>query len=122
MNHDCIMKDFENIIKGLKKEIKDFDADIKIINNRPAVETEANNPFVELGKKVAKEQFGKDLIPEGISFYTDAAVFLPQTNLPAIIYGPGEPDMAHQPNEHITIEDLWESVQFYIGIILKYLA
>lgn len=80
------------------------------------METRANHPFIKLGKKVAKEQFGKNLRSEGVSFYTDAAVFLPATKLPAIIYGPGDSDMAHQPNEDVNIEDLWESVQILYRI------
>ena len=122
IEHESIIRDFENIINKLKKQVEGFNAEIKVLNNRPAVETKKDHPFVKLGQKVAKELFNKELAPEGVSFYTDAAVFLPTTNLPAIIYGPGDSDMAHQPNEHINLDDLWEAVQFYIGMIFEYLG
>jgi len=122
MEHESIIKDFESMVEKLKKQVEGFNAELKVLNNRPAVETGAYDPFIKMGQKVAKELFGKDLIPEGLNFYTDAAVFLPSTNLPAIIYGPGDSDMAHQPNEYIELEDLWEAVQFYIGMILEYLV
>ncbi|SHD76472.1 Acetylornithine deacetylase or succinyl-diaminopimelate desuccinylase (fragment) [[Clostridium] ultunense Esp] len=122
IEHGDIINDFQKIINRLKKKVKDFNADIKVLNDRPAVETKENHPFIELGKRVGKKYLKKDIGIKGLNFYTDAAVFLPATNLPAIIYGPGDSDMAHQPNEYITIEGLWETVQFYIGIILEYLG
>lgn len=122
MDHDSIIKDLEDMINKLKSEVEGFNAEIKVLNNRPAVETKLDHPFIKLGQKVAKDLFNKELVPEGVSFYTDAAVFLPTTKLPAIIYGPGDSDMAHQPNEHIHLNDLWEAVQFYIGMILEYLG
>ena len=122
MEHEDIINDFQEIIEKLKKEVKDFNADMKVLNNRPAIETKENHPFIKLGKEVGKKYLGRDIEIAGLNFYTDGAVFLPATNLPAIIYGPGDSNMAHQLNEHITIESLWEAVQFYIGIILEYLA
>src|SRR5699024_697855 len=122
INHDDIVKDFEAIINKLKEVHPDLNATVKVLNDRPAVETKPDHEFIKLGQKVGNKIFNKNLEPKGVSFYTDAAVFLPTTNLPAIIYGPGSSDMAHQPNEHITINSLWEATQFYIGMILEYLV
>ncbi len=122
MDHDEIIKDIEKIIGKLKEKDDTFDADIAIQNNRPAVETDKNHPFVQLSQEVIKENFNKAVEPQGVNFYTDAAVFLPPTNLPAIFYGPGDANMAHQPNEHITIESLMEATKFYVAMIKKYLV
>lgn len=122
INHDDIVKDFEKIIDDLKKENPSLNATVEVINNRPAVETKPDHNFIKSGQRVAEKLFDKKLQPKGVSFYTDAAVFLPTTNLPAIIYGPGSSDMAHQPNENISIDSLWEATQFYIGMILECLS
>lgn len=122
MKHEDIIKDFEAIIEELKGEIDGFEAAVKIQNNRPAVETELDHPFVKMAQDVIKEEFAKVVEPKGVNFYTDAAVFLPATKLPAIYYGPGDADMAHQPNEHISIDSLLEAVQFYAGMVEKYLS
>jgi succinyl-diaminopimelate desuccinylase len=122
MNHDDIIKDFEEIIVELKAEVEGFEADIKINNNRPAVDTATDHPFVKMAQEVVKQEFDKTIEAKGVNFYTDAAVFLPATNLPCVIYGPGDADMAHQPNEHITIDSLMEATQFYAAIIEKYLT
>lgn len=122
MDHKEIVKDFEKIIEKLSNEIDDFKADIKILNDRAAVETKANHPFVKLAEEIVKEEFGRDIKAQGVNFYTDASIFLPAKQIPCIFSGPGDASMAHQPNEHITIDSLMESVQFYIAMIEKYLV
>lgn len=121
MDHGEIIKDFERLIEKLSNEIKDFKADIKILNNRPAVETKGDHPFVKLAEKTYKEVFGEETKAKGVSFYTDASVFLPAKEVPCIIYGPGDSNMAHQPNEYITIDSLENTIRYYIRLIENYL-
>lgn len=119
-DHSSIYKDIENIFDKIKENDENFKANIEILNDRPAVETKADDPFVKQAQKVAKERFNRQLEPQGVNFYTDASIFLPAKDLPCIFYGPGESDMAHQPNEHITIESYMEAIEFYIAMILEY--
>jgi len=119
-DHKDIYRDIENIFKDLEKEDSNFKASIEVLNDRPAVETKADDPFVKMAQKVIKERFDLDKEPKGVNFYTDASVFLPAKDLPCIFYGPGESSMAHQPNEHITIESYMETIEFYIAMILEY--
>lgn len=120
--HSEIVKDFERIIEKLSYEIKDFKAEIKVLNDRPAVETKASHPFVKLAIETIKEEFGKEVEAKGVNFYTDASIFLPGTNLPCIFYGPGDADMAHQPNEFVPVDGYMECIHFYIAMIENYLV
>lgn len=122
MEHMEIFKDIKTIMDNLSKEIKSFNADVKIINDRKAVETSADNSFVKLAMETIKEEFGKDIKPTGVNFYTDASIFLPAKDIPCIFYGPGDPSMAHQPNEFVDVDSYIESIQFYCALIKKYLV
>jgi len=122
MKHEDILKDIEEIIIKLGRNIENFNAEVKVLNDRPAVETQKNHHLVILAQRVLEEQFGRIEKPKGVNFYTDASVFLPQTNLPAIFYGPGDADMAHQPNEYVKIEKLHEATLFYIEMARNYLG
>ena len=122
MSHSAIIKDFEGIIAKLAGEIPGFKADIKILNDRPAVETKASHPFVRSALGVVKKEFNKDIEATGVNFYTDASVFLPVSGLPCIFYGPGEASMAHQPNEYVLIDNLMEAAHFYCAMIEEYLG
>ena len=122
MSHSSIVADFEAIMAKLKDQIPGFNATVSVLNDRPAVETAPDHPFVTMSQAVILEEFNKTVEAKGVNFYTDASVFLPSTNLPAIFYGPGDADMAHQPNEHISISSFAESIQFYAAMIERYLT
>lgn len=122
MNHDDIIKGFEKLIEKLSLQIDGFKADVKVLNNRAAVETKTDHIFVELAQEVIKEEFNKEVDAKGVNFYTDASVFLPAKQIPCIFYGPGDANMAHQPNERVSIDSLMEAVHFYIAIIERYLV
>lgn len=122
MDHNEIIKDLERLILKLSEEIKGFKADIRILNNRPAVETNKTHPFIKLAQSTFKEVFGEDAEPQGVDFYTDASIFLPAKSVPCIFFGPGDSSMAHQPNEYITLESFEQAVQYYIKLIENYLV
>lgn len=119
--HGAIVKDMEAICKRVEASHPGISTKVRPINDRPAVETRANDPFINMAKAVIKEQFGRDEDVHGVSFYTDAAIFLPGTDIPAILYGPGEAAMAHQPNEYVPVTGLEEAARFYAAMIERYL-
>ena len=122
MSHGQIVEDFENLIAELENQIAGFKATVSVLNNRPAVETVADHPFVTMSQAVIQDEFNKRVEPKGVNFYTDAAIFLPSTNLPAILYGPGDAEMAHQPNESVSVDRMAEAITFYAAIIERYLV
>lgn len=122
MKHEDILNDIISIIDRLKENTKGFNAAIEILNDRASVETQCDDPFVVLAQNIIKEELNKTEEPKGVNFYTDASVFLPATNLPAIFYGPGDADMAHQPNEYVQAKRLLEAAKFYTAIAIKYLT
>lgn len=121
-NHQKIIDNIQEIIKQLEQEIDGFQGTFKITNNRPAVETPVDAPFIQQGVKVAKEALGLELVPCGVNYYTDASVFAPTLGIPTIFFGPGDEKMAHQPNEFVKIEKYIDSIKFYVAMILEYLT
>ena len=47
---------------------------------------------------------------------------LPHLGAPVIIFGPGKPEMCHQPDEYIEIADVEKAANYYKNIILKLLT
>ncbi|NLG85868.1 MAG: M20 family metallopeptidase, partial [Firmicutes bacterium] len=70
--------------------------------------------LVQLAQQLGQELWGRELTPGGVNYYTDAAVLVPGLNLPFIIFGPGEPGLAHQPNEYVDVEKLVAATAFYL--------
>lgn len=52
-----------------------------------------------------------------MNYFTDASVFGPALGVPVILYGPGEPSQAHQPNEWCSVSRIEESVEVYAKMI-----
>ena len=87
----------ENILK-VKMELK---------NNRFPIEISEDNEWV---KKLNDRGF------TGINFFTDASILIRDVpEMPVLLYGPGEPDMAHKPNEYVEVKKYME----YISNLIK---
>jgi succinyl-diaminopimelate desuccinylase len=121
MKHADIVNDIKTICEKAKAMVPGLETEVRPVNDRPAVETAADHPFVRMGQEVIREQFGREAGVYGVNFYTDAAIFLPGTGLPAILYGPGDASMAHQPDEFVPLGKLDEATRFYIAMIERYL-
>jgi len=95
---------------------------ISILNDLPAVATPKDDPFIVQSITTANELFGFKHEPKTVNYYTDASVFAQYLNVPILIYGPGEPEMAHKVNEYVFIKDYINSIKFYIALTMKYLG
>ena len=59
MKHSDIIKEFEGIIAKLQEQVPGFKATIEYLNDRPAVETAIDDPFIKLAQEVIQEEFNK---------------------------------------------------------------
>lgn len=101
----------EEVISRLKQEIKkindipDHNLKFKIINDFVPVETDPKSDFVQFVKNMTAKGFNTDKVELGIiKGGTDASLFI-KTNpdLPVVILGPNEWDLAHQTDEYTTL-------------------
>lgn len=94
---------------------------LKILNDMSYVDTPSDDPFIRTAMKVAG--MAEDAAPRGVNYYTDASIYQPNLNgIPVLIYGPGEPSMAHQPDEWVDVEKYLDSIRYYIALALAYLS
>ncbi|MEM0054281.1 MAG: M20 family metallopeptidase [Nitrososphaeria archaeon] len=127
-NRQVIIEKMYETIEKLKKEITNFKAEMRIINERQPVITSENEEIVKITKELGPLIVGRELGIYGVSFYTDAAIFATKRKIPTIILGPGEYDfrnnisLAHQPNEYVRIENLEKAVMLYFEIAKRILT
>jgi succinyl-diaminopimelate desuccinylase len=120
-DHRAILGQVEGLIADLTRRIPDFQASVKIVNDRCPVETSPSEPAVRRFADVVAQVTGERPVPKGVRYYTDAAVFVPHLNVPMIICGPGDAKQAHQPNEHVEIVKLVQSAKIFTLAALKLL-
>ena len=113
-NHQQSIEDFEKIFAKLKQKNPEFDAEVIVVREADALETDSNCGFVKdfcscLGIIETK----------AVGFTTDGPYFA-SLGAPVVIFGPGKPQLAHKPNEYIEIRDLQKGVDYYKDIIFKF--
>ena len=78
--------------------------------------TATEEPFRKLVEQ-ALNQTGIKISPIVFRGCTNANISAGSLGIPSLIYGPGNLDLAHKPNEHLDIEELLLSAKAYGRII-----
>jgi len=63
---------------------------------------------------------GRTLKRAQVKFFTDASALVTSPELPLVIIGPGESSQAHQPNEHIPLDQFYECISIYYNFMRDY--
>jgi len=115
-NEQDIIDDLQKIFAKLKQKNPQFDAAVSIIRQVRALETNSACDFVK--SFCAAVGINETT---AVGFTTDGPHFA-SMGMPVVIFGPGKPNLAHQPDEYIDINDLEKGVEYYKNIILKFLT
>ncbi len=109
----------KELYRRLKKELGDEVA-IEILVDLPAVSSDEDDPFVEVVYGACGISKGDKGFPKSLPYLTDGSVLQKAyDNVPTIIIGPGQVEMAHQTDEFCYTARLEEAVEIYKNIILK---
>jgi succinyl-diaminopimelate desuccinylase len=114
-NHQAIIADFERIFAKLRSENSQFDAEISVVREVGALETDCKSGFVE--DFCAAVEIGKT---RAVGYTTDGP-YLASLG-PVVVFGPGKSELCHKPDEYIDIADVEKAVEYYKAIILKLLC
>jgi len=115
-NHQEIVLDIQSMLSRLKKEDSNFSFDISISREVPALETDNHSIFVkDFCSAVGVSETG------AVCFTTDGPHFGP-LGLPVVVFGPGNPELCHKPDEYIELSDIEKGAEYYRKLILKFLS
>jgi len=112
-SHERIVQQVLGVLNELTDTIAGFKADLRITNDRVPVMTTPDEPAVARFLSSVERVTGTKPVPGGIHYYTDAAVYVPALNIPMVICGPGDPGLAHQPDEHVQVDKLIEASRIF---------
>ena len=115
-NHQDIIDGVQKIFAKLKRKNLEFDAQVSIIREVEALETDSGCDFV---KAFCSAVGIKETTAVG--FTTDGPFFA-SLGAPVVIFGPGKPHLDHTPDEYIDISDVERGVEYYKNIIFKFLS
>jgi len=114
-NHQDIVRDFEKIFAKLRQKSSQFAAEVSVVRDVEALETDCSCGFV----KDFCSTIGTDQT-KAVGFTTDGPYFA-SLGAPVVAFGPGKPELCHKPDEYINISDIEKAVEYYKKIILRFL-
>jgi len=84
----------------------------EIFNYHPPIFTSPDNPYVKKFMQVAgvKET-------SIIKYCTDGGTIIPEKKIPFIVFGPGDIAQAHQNDEYIELDTLYQSVDTFLDFL-----
>ncbi|MHC4119637.1 MAG: M20 family metallopeptidase [Planctomycetota bacterium] len=114
-NNQDVVTDFERTFAGLKSEHPQFDAEVSVLREMRALETDTGCAFVkDFCSCVGIDQTG------AVGFTTDAPHLI--SFGPVLIFGPGKGHLCHKPDEWIEMRDVEKAASHYEDVISKFLT
>ncbi len=112
--------DHKEVFERLSRELGDEISLIKQVD-LPPVSSNENDPFVQLAYATCQGEGIRSFRAKALPYLTDGSVLQDYyKNVPAIILGPGEPEMAHQTDEYCFISKIKQAVNIYKNIIINW--
>jgi succinyl-diaminopimelate desuccinylase len=94
------------------------EVEMRMVNDMPPVWTEPEGAWVQRVFAISEEMLGERPAVETITAYTDAgSLTRAYGGAPAIVLGPGEPELAHMVNEHCLVSRTEQSVAIIRRIV-----
>jgi succinyl-diaminopimelate desuccinylase len=122
MRHEDVLQEIRRTLDGLRQAIPNFTYEMRVMAERAAVASDPQAPIVDTVRTILQAH-GRQETPKATPGYaTDASVFQPASGAPFVIFGPGIPQLAHQPNEYIEVETYLQSIDLYCELAQRYLS
>ncbi|MGH2348746.1 MAG: M20 family metallopeptidase [bacterium] len=101
----------ERLVAELRAENSLLDADVEVLQMGPPIETPATAAVVRAGQAVATA-LGLDPTVVGYHQASDGRFFA-ERGIPTVLFGPGDPEIAHTTNESVDLDEVLTAAQFY---------
>lgn len=109
------------VLKERLAELLGDEIEIDVIIDLPSVWTDPSNNWLSSLGAHTVTLAGAETAPASVPYFTDASIFTPALgNIPTVVLGPGDPALAHQTNEYVSIKRLEQAVTIYQAALLDW--
>lgn len=117
-----VVKEIREVAERAVKDVPGMrvEVDFARFGGREAILNEPDSEIVQ-GMLRANDYLGFDTKVTGFSMGTDGRHFAEQ-GVPTIVYGPGDPSLAHQPDEWVGVDEVMDATRGYALAALSFLG
>ena len=98
-----------------------FEAEVTFPYVAPAMEVDVRMPVVAELRRAVAAQTGRDPGVHGMLATCDAGI-LSEMGIPSVIFGPGDLELAHKPDEHVKVDELVQAAEIFAALIVRLLG
>ncbi len=120
-NHEKIKEDLAAILADLRKNDKDFNADLEYLADKPVVFMKKDEPIAAAAARAYSDITGKEPVYNGVPGATDGTYLRALKGIPCLVNGPGPRHIPHQTDEYVDIPELEESAEIYLLTMYRFL-
>lgn len=100
-----IISRLTEVVRKTEEEVKGVEMSLEVILSEPPTEINQDHFLVQTLKKNVEEVTGEDVGLVGEKEVTMTKVCM-LSGIPAVVFGPGEDEQKHEPNEKVSIKEL----------------
>jgi succinyl-diaminopimelate desuccinylase len=116
-DHAAIVERINTIAEEMARQYhSDLRVEVAIENEQKPLETDRGDSLVDAAVASVESVRGTSPKVGGVTYGTDAAQLGPGFGIPMVICGPGDPGMAHQPDENVEVEQLVLAAEIYADL------
>jgi succinyl-diaminopimelate desuccinylase len=120
--HDQIVDAVLSIASEIEEETPGLKLEVRVAQDVPAVETALDDPLVKATRAAVSTVLGREPGVRGATYFSDASILTPPTQVPTVILGPGDDRLAHQPNERVEVDQVIAAKQAYAVLARRLLG
>lgn len=120
-DEDELITKIQRTLERVKDEVEDFKYELEVIERRPCVSTDPDNPLVKAVDKAYRSVTGREPPYNGVPGATDGTFLRAWKGIPVVVVGAGGREVPHQVDEYVDIDQLVETTRIYALSILYFL-
>lgn len=119
-SHDEIVARLESCLADLEAKDPDFEADLKVIEERPPTETDVDDPLVRAVAAAYTQLTGEQPRYNGVPGATDGTFLHAWSGVPIVITGAGDRTIPHHKDEWVDVDELLKTCRLYAATALYF--
>ncbi|BBL79844.1 succinyl-diaminopimelate desuccinylase [Rubrobacter xylanophilus] len=119
-DHGELVGRLENILSRLRSADADFDAGLRVIEERSPTETPPDEPLVRAMAAACRRLTGREPRYNGVPGATDGTFLHAWADIPVVVTGAGLREIPHHADEWVDLDELYETCRLYAASALYY--